>query len=46
LLQLQLKNISEEILERFDHIDVVGEPRRVYSSFVKGLETSPVKIAE
>jgi hypothetical protein len=24
---------------------VVGEPKRVYSSFVKGLETLPVKIA-
>ena len=45
LAELQLKIIWEEILSRFDHIDVVGEPRRVYSSFVKGLETLPVKIA-
>lgn len=45
LAELQLKIIWEEILKRFDHIDVVGEPRRVYSSFVKGLETLPVKIA-
>lgn len=45
LAELQLKIIWEEILRRFDHIDVVGEPRRVYSSFVKGLETLPVKIA-
>ena len=45
LAELQLKIIWEEILKRFDHIDVVGEPRRVYSSFVKGLEELPVKIA-
>jgi len=45
LAELQLKIIWEEILKRFDHIDVVGEPKRVYSSFVKGLETLPVKIA-
>lgn len=45
LAELQLKIIWEEILRRFDHIDVVGEPKRVYSSFVKGLETLPVKIA-
>src|SRR6201995_3957176 len=45
LAELQLRIIWEEILKRFDHIDVVGEPKRVYSSFVKGLETLPVKIA-
>jgi cytochrome P450 len=45
LAELQLKIIWEEILKRFDHIDVVGEPKRVYSSFVKGYETLPVKIA-
>ncbi|OSJ14557.1 cytochrome [Bradyrhizobium canariense] len=45
LAELQLKIIWEEILKRFDHIEVVGEPKRVYSSFVKGLETLPVKIA-
>jgi cytochrome P450 len=45
LAELQLKIIWEEILKRFDHIEVVGEPRRVYSSFVKGYETLPVRIA-
>ena len=45
LAELQLKIIWEEILRRFDNIDVVGEPRRVYSSFVKGYETLPVRIA-
>jgi len=36
--------IWEEILKRFPTIEVVGEPRRVYSSFVKGYETLPVVI--
>jgi cytochrome P450 len=45
LAELQLKIIWQEILKRFDNIEVVGEPRRVYSSFVKGYETLPVSIA-
>jgi hypothetical protein len=32
-------------LKRFDKIEMVDEPRRVYSSFVKGYETLPVRIA-
>ena len=45
LAELQLKIIWEEIFKRFDKIEVVGQPRRVYSSFVKGYETLPVRIA-
>jgi cytochrome P450 len=45
LAELQLKIIWEEILKRFDNIEVVGEPQRVYSSFIKGYETLPVRIA-
>jgi cytochrome P450 len=45
LAELQLKIIWEEILTRFDKIEVVGPPKRVYSSFVKGYETLPVRIA-
>ena len=44
LAELQLKIIWEEILKRFNNIQVVGEPKRVYSSFVKGYETLPVRI--
>jgi cytochrome P450 len=36
LAELQVKIIWEEILKRFDRIEVVAEPKRVYSSFVKG----------
>ena len=42
--ELQLTVIWEEILKRFPMIQVVGEPKRVYSSFVKGYETLPVVI--
>jgi len=44
LAELQLRIVWEEILKRFPRIDVVGEPRRVFSSFVKGYETLPVRI--
>ena len=43
--EMQLRIVWEEILKRFDHIEVVDEPKRVYSSFVKGYETLPVRIA-
>src|SRR6185295_6568365 len=45
LAELQLKIIWEEILKRFENIEMVAEPKRVYSSFVKGYETLPVRIA-
>ncbi len=44
LAELQLKIIWEEILARFPRIDVMGPPRRVPSSFVKGYEYLPVII--
>jgi cytochrome P450 len=44
LAELQLNIIWEEILKRFPVVQVVGEPRRVYSSFVKGYEYLPVVI--
>ena len=44
LAELQLKVIWEEILKRFPTIETVGEPKRVYSSFVKGYERMPVII--
>ena len=44
LAELQLKVIWEEILKRFPAIQVVGEPKRVYSSFVKGYESMQVII--
>jgi len=45
LAELQLKIIWEEILARFPKVEVVGEPKRVFSSFVRGYEHLPVRIA-
>ena len=36
LAELQLRIIWEEILKRFPEIEVVGEPERVFSTFVRG----------
>jgi cytochrome P450 len=44
LAELQLKIIWEEILHRFPRIDVVAEPERVPSPFVKGYRNLPVRI--
>ena len=44
LAELQLKILWEEILKRFEKIDVVGEPTRVRSSFVRGFSELPVRI--
>ncbi|MDQ2764224.1 MAG: cytochrome P450 [Pseudomonadota bacterium] len=45
LAEMQLRIVWEEILKRWDRIEVVGEPKRVLSSFVKGYEHLPVRIA-
>ena len=44
LAELQLKIIWEEILARFPDVRVVGEPKRVFSTFIKGYESLPVVI--
>ena len=44
LAELQLTIIWEEILKRFPTVEVVGEPIRTHSVFVKGYETLPVII--
>jgi cytochrome P450 len=44
LAEMQLKIVWEEILKRFGKIEVVEEPRRVPSAFVKGYEEMKVRI--
>lgn len=45
LAELQLKILWEEILKRFDRIEMqTDEPERTYSSFVKGYTKMPVKV--
>jgi cytochrome P450 len=40
--EMQLRVLWEEILARFDTVEVVGEPERVRSNFVKGYASLPV----
>ena len=42
LAEMQLRIVWEEIMLRFQEVEVVGEPQRVYSSFVKGYTHMPV----
>jgi cytochrome P450 len=44
LADMQLRIVWEEILKRFGRIEIVEEPRRVFSSFVKGYESLKVRI--
>jgi cytochrome P450 len=44
LAELQLKILWEELLQRFEKIEVVGEPTRIRSSFVRGFSDLPVRI--
>jgi cytochrome P450 len=44
LAELQLRIVWQEILDRFETIEVVGEPKWTYSNFVHGYETLPVRI--
>src|SRR3984957_16343184 len=45
LAELQLKILWEEILRRFERIEVVGEPIRVRSAFVRGFSKLPVRVS-
>jgi len=42
--ELQLRILWEEILKRFRHVEVVGEPVRVLSNFVQGYTDLPVRL--
>jgi len=44
LAEMQLRIVWEEILKRFEMIEVLEEPTRVRSSFVKGYEEMKVRI--
>ncbi len=44
LAEMQLKTVWEEIMKRFKFVEVVGEPVRVQSPFVKGYEELPVRL--
>jgi cytochrome P450 len=45
LAELQLSILWEEILARDFKIEVMGEPKRLYSNFIGGISSLPVRIA-
>lgn len=44
LAEMQLRILWEEILKRFDVIEVVGEPTRIRSNIISGFNQLPVRI--
>ena len=44
LAEMQIKIAWEEIMKRFKKVEVVGEPVRIPSSFVKGYSELPVRL--
>jgi cytochrome P450 len=44
LAEMQLRVVWEEIMKRFHMVEVVGEPERTLSCFVKGYTHLPVKL--
>ncbi len=44
LAELQLRILWEEILQRFEKIEIQDEPERTFSSFVKGYTHLPVRV--
>ncbi len=44
LAEMQLRILWEEIMQRFSRVEVVGEPERVRSNFVRGYKTLPVRL--
>jgi len=42
--EMQLRILWEEIMNRFHHVEVVGEPERVFSTFVRGYTHLPVVV--
>jgi len=44
LAEMQLRILWEEIMQRFYKVEVMGEPERVRSNFVRGYRKLPVRV--
>ena len=44
LAEMQLRILWEEIMQRFSFVEVMDEPERVRSNFVRGYKTLPVRL--
>jgi cytochrome P450 len=45
LAELQLRILWEEILKRRFGFEIMGEPKRLYSNFIRGFRSLPVRIS-
>jgi cytochrome P450 len=43
LARLEMRILFDELLDRLDHIELAGEPKRASSTFVGGLKTLPLR---
>ena len=41
---MQLRILWEEIMKRFERVEVAGDPVRINSNFVNGFDKLPVRI--
>jgi cytochrome P450 len=44
LAEMQLRILWEEVMQRFSFVEVLSEPERVRSNFVRGYKTLPVRL--
>ena len=44
LAEMQLKIVWEEILKRFEKVELVGKPERTYHNFIRGYTEMPVRL--
>jgi cytochrome P450 len=44
LAEMQLRILWEEIMQRFSFVEVLAEPERIRSNFVRGYKTLPVRL--
>ena len=44
LAEMQLRVLWEEVMARFERIEVLEEPERTFSSFVHGYTYMPVRV--
>lgn len=39
-----MRVVREEIMKRFDKVEVIGDPKRGRSNFIKGCSNRPVRV--
>ena len=44
LAEMQLRILWEEIMQRFSFVEVMSEPERLRSNFVRGYKSLPVRV--